>query len=542
MKTVIEFAENVLQYGRDRYRAEPTPLFADGINVFTGEHLRWLTPGEPPAVVSNLACQQNLFRTLVALTGLTGDERYRDAAKAAIRYHFDHLADSSGLLHWGGHCFIDLATLEVRGTGPAEPIHELKNALPFYELMFEVNPGATARFINAFWNAHVYDWDELHTGRHGQYGLAVGDIWGHEPVNKPPLRESTGLSFINTGNDLIYAAAVLYQFTGDPRTLQWSKHLAAQYVAARHPETGLGAYQFTQPLKRMDTDDDRITLSFYGDRAKRQFGPEFGAIALEANVLFDGNASSSRAIYCANALIQLQLAQAIGGAADCFLEWTRSGLRSFARYAYVPETNEIKPMFSDGKDLTGVVFQRDGFYGKAGRVLQRKPADCRFLLSYARGFLHTADEELWNTARSIGIGNGLGDLGSVPGRNPDLNHETDCHDARALFALLDIYRATSEGSYLALAERIGANIEGAYCHHGYFTRGPRHSYAQFDAIEPLALLALEAVREGKPDRVPVFLDGKGFIDGNYQFPEGGSARIKDDYLYELRQPEPLHQS
>jgi hypothetical protein len=36
MKTVIKFAENVLQYGRDRYRKNPSPLLADGINIDTG--------------------------------------------------------------------------------------------------------------------------------------------------------------------------------------------------------------------------------------------------------------------------------------------------------------------------------------------------------------------------------------------------------------------------------------------------------------------------------------------------------------------------
>ena len=111
MKSVITFAENVLAHGRDRYRAEPTPLLADGIEVRTGEHLRWGNLPGPAAPISNLACQQNLLRTLTALTDLTGEPRYREAAEAALRYHFAHYLDPGGLLQWGGHRFLDLETL-----------------------------------------------------------------------------------------------------------------------------------------------------------------------------------------------------------------------------------------------------------------------------------------------------------------------------------------------------------------------------------------------------------------------------------------------
>lgn len=534
MKSVVQFAENVLKNGRDKYRENPTPLFADGINVFTGEQLKWFLPESEAVVVSDMACQQNLFRVLTVLTALTGDNRYKDSAKAAIKYHYDNLLDSSGLIIWGGHRFIDLQTLKAVGPASKSQVHELKNAFPYYDLMFEVDAEKTEKYIKAFWNAHVYDWAELHTGRHGQFGLEVGDIWAHELVNKPVFRESTGLSFINTGNDLIYAAGLLYKKTGDKGAFKWAKHLASQYIAARHPETGLGAYQFTQPSARMHTDDDNETRSWFGDRAKRQLGAEFGEIALEGNVLFSGHSWYARSIYGENALIQFELADEIGSDASFFLDWTKSGLLSFAKYAYIPETNEVKPMFTDGKDLTGYELKRNGYYGKAGRVLERAQADCKFLLSFARGFLHTKDEVLWSTARSIGRGNGLGDLGTEPGKNMDLNLNTQSSDARALFSVLDLYKATSVEAYLELAKVIGKNIEKAYFHHGYFTHGPNNIYAQFDMVEPLALLHLEAFIQNKSDVLPPFVDGKGFVHGEYVFPDGTSEVIKDNILYDMK--------
>ena len=385
MKTVLKFAKNVLKNGRDRYRKEPSPLFADGIDAQTGEHLKWTLPGGRETVISNLACQQNLYRTLTALTNLTGDPKYKEAAKAGLKYHFDYLADDSGLLQWGGHRFIDLITLEPTGPGGKEMVHELKNAFPYYELMYEVNPEATIKFIKAFWNAHIVDWDELLLSRHGQYGLKLGPVWNHTPVHREPFRESAGLSFINAGSDLIYAAGSLYRLTGDEKALIWAKHLAWQYVAARHPQTGLGAYQFTQPKKVAETNDDNITLSKYGDRAQRQFGPEFGPIALEGNVLFHKHGEK---IYSENMLMQIQLAREIGAAGSDLMKWSHQGLVSFAKYVYEPETNQIKPMFTDGKDLTGYILKRNGYFGKAGMVLAREDVDCKYLLTSARGFLY----------------------------------------------------------------------------------------------------------------------------------------------------------
>ncbi len=91
-------------------------------------------------------------------------------------------------------------------------MHELKNAYPYYELMFAVDKPATARFIRAFWNAHVYDWKILETSRHGEYGKAMGKLWASDFEQQPPFFATKGLSFLNAGNDLIYSASLLWQY------------------------------------------------------------------------------------------------------------------------------------------------------------------------------------------------------------------------------------------------------------------------------------------------------------------------------------------
>lgn len=531
MNEVIKFAEKVLAEGRDCYRTNPTPLFADGINTITKEQVQWNMPGEGKAVLSNLACQQNLFRTFTLLSSLTGKPKYKEAVKEAIAFHFNQLADESGLLQWGGHRFIDLMRLKPVGPGNKSMVHELKNCFPYYELMYEVDQLATEKYIRAFWNAHIYDWKELYVGRHGKYGLPMGRLWEHETVNLTPMRESTGLSFINAGNDLIYSAGMLYKLNGEHSAFKWSKHLAGQYVAARHPDTGLGAYQFTQPLKVEEPRADADTLSKFGDRAKRQFGPEFGAIALEGNLLLSLQAM---AVYCENALMQMQLAKELGIEAREMLGWVHSGLTAFAKYAYIPEKNKFKPMFTDGTDLSGYILPRDGYYGRKGTVLEPYHAGNEFLLSYARCFLMTGDGVLWSIAKNIAHGNGLGDIGSEPGMKVQVNLQTDCSDSKALFAVLDVYKATSCQEYLKLARLIGSNIIKDYYHQGYFMYGPDYLYAKFDRIEPLALLALQAAEEGRSDAVPGFINGSGFTAGAYEFPDGTIKEIQDGDLYTIK--------
>ena len=233
--------------------------------------------------------------------------------------------------------------------------------------------------------------------------------------------------------------------------------------------------------------------------------------------------------------MQIQLARQVGRDASELLEWTRQGLLSFATHAYIPETNMFKPMFTDGTDLSDYVLKRRGYFDREGPMLKQYPATTKFLLSYVRGFLATGDEALWKTARNIAKANGLGDLGSAPAKAVNLNLEVDSTDARALFVLLDLYNATSNSEYLKLGRAIGNKIVKTQFHRGYFTLGPTYINAQFDMIEPWALLALQAAIEGTPDKVPDFIDGNAYVDGGYEFPDGSVRPMRDTDIYSQQQ-------
>lgn len=403
--------------------------------------------------------------------------------------------------------------------------------------MFSVDSDATTRFIRGFWNAHVYDWRILETSRHGEYGKPMGALWESTFEQQPPFFATKGLSFLNAGNDLIYSASLLYKYQQDQGALVWAKRLADQYVLPRDAKTGLGVYQFTQALKREEPTDDADTHSKFGDRAQRQFGPEFGPTALEGNMMLKGRTST---LYSENALMQLQLGKDLGGQGDDLLKWTVDGLKAFAKYGYNEQDNTFRPMIANGQDLSNYTLPRDGYYGKKGSVLKPYKAGNEFLISYARAYAVDNDPLLWKVARGIASDQGLGDIGSAPGKEMKVKLDTTNSDPYALFALLDLYNASQVAEYRSLAEKVADNIIKTRYIDGFFMASPDRQYADVDAIEPYALLALEASLRNKPQAVAPFLNGAGFTEGAYLMADG-SARIstRDNELFLLNVGETL---
>lgn len=520
LDAVRSFANTALKHGRDTYRKTPTPLFVDGLNVETLEPVRWVLKGES-WIPSNLARQQNLLRTLVGLSKLTGDPQYRDAAVATVKYHIEHLQADNGLFQWGGHRLIDLASGEARGEGAMR--HEMKFILPYYELFWEIDSKATEQFIKAFWNAHMLDWSKLDMNRHGTYRKRESKLWESKFAPAESLFEGSGLTFIHSGSDMIYSAAMLYQLNGDRGALLWAKRMAEQYVRARHPKTGLGVFQYSSPRRRKTPPAEgpllgKLTNSGYGDRAENQFGAEFGSAAREAYWL-----DRPDVIYGHNAIMQLQLAEMLGEEGKEFLTWTVDGLKAFAHYVYDPKTNTTRPMWADGTDLTNYVIKRTGYYGREGRVLKEKPANPLFLCSFLLGYRLSEDKELWQTARDMVRGFGLGDIGTAPGKNVKINLNADNSNPVILFAMLELCRISDDPAYRNLATRLGDNIVEQHFRNGLFVPSKKHINGSFNAMEPLALLALEAMLQGKPDAVPRWNSGQGY----FHCPHDGYGRSTD---------------
>lgn len=214
LNSVKEFYSNVLRDGKSK--TNPTPLFADGINILTNSPVEWIFPNGEKVKISNFANQQNFLRTLVSLTEVTGDQKYKITAINTSKYFMDNFISENKLFYWGGHRFLNLDTLATVGPQNKNQVHELKNLFPYYEFLYQINPEATKNYVIAFWNAHVEDWDTLDMGRHGNYNKKFNPniFKEHLPKNivnpreLPVLPETKGLTFINAGSDLIYSAYI----------------------------------------------------------------------------------------------------------------------------------------------------------------------------------------------------------------------------------------------------------------------------------------------------------------------------------------------
>lgn len=512
LDAVRENLDTILEKGRDLY-GEPTPFFVDGLEIATHEPVRW-SYDDHSWVLSNLANQQDLLRTLDGFTQLTGEKRYREAALETIEYGFEHLSTPNGLLLWGGHVCYDAEDEEWVGRRyhwlgkRRTPIHEIKSCYPYYELMWDVDRDATAQFIRSFWEAHIRDWSNLDFDRHGGIEKPkppVGrEVWDREfDENADVFFQSRGRTFVNTGSDLYFSGAKLFQLDGDEEALAWAHRIAKRYVDTRDPETGLRGYQYSN-LEEVD-------------RAFQQFGDLFPNSHVSEAAIFDPNALPRPL------LSQLQISETLGPDGAQFRQWAFEDLIAIGKHAYDAEGARMKTMLLDGSDLTAVEMPRDGYFGPKGTVFASWPSSDYFHC-YANATRLSDDPFLWEMARHTARDSGLGDIGERNGTDRDLGDSPTSARPGHLMGLLQLFEATQDRAFLDQAERVGKNILANRFENGLFTPGPGYRYTRTSRHEPLALLHLAAALRGQPGVVPTYTGGHAYFaceqkstDSSYTF-------------------------
>ncbi len=511
LDAVRDHLDTLLEHGRDTY-GKPTPFFVDGLEVESYEPVRW-SYDDHSWILSNLANHQDLLRTLEGFSRLTGDDRYHDAAIETLEYGFEHLRTANGLLLWGGHTCYDAGAEEWVGRRyhwlgkRRSPIHEIKSCYPFFELMWEVDPEATAQFIRTFWAAHVRDWSKLDFDRHGGVNRpkAPGpEVWDHEWNEEAEVFfQSEGRTFVNTGSDLYYSGAMLHHLAGDEGALTWAKRIASRYVDTRDPSTGLRGYQYSN-LEKVD-------------RAYRQFGDLFPDSHVSEAAIFDPHALPKPL------LALLRISETLGEEGEIFRRWAVEDLVAIGRHAYHQEKGIMKTLLLDGSDLTAVEMPRDGYFGPKGTVFASWPAEDYFLC-YAAAARLSDESFLWEMARHTARDAGLGDIGNRDGEGMALDPETTSAFPNHLMGLLELYQATGRRAYLDLAETVGKNILAIRYENRLFTPGPGYRFTRTSRPEPVALLHLAAALRGQPGILPAFMDGHAYFacelkssDTNYTF-------------------------
>ncbi|HUU16095.1 MAG TPA: ankyrin repeat domain-containing protein [Sedimentisphaerales bacterium] len=482
LNAVREFADNVLKYGRDTYGPKHTPLFVDGLNVHTHEPVKWMAPNGDNWILSNLASQQNLFRTLDGLSKITGDPKYKQAAMDAIKYAFANLRSPNGLLHWGGHVAYD-ALADEMCTGRGTYVHELKTHYLYYELMWQVDSKATKQLIENFWSAHVLNWSNLDMNRHGSMDEQIESAWKHNYEGGPVFFESilpSACSFSNTGSDLFYAGSMLYKLSNDKEALVWSKRLAYRYIETRDPEIGISGSLYSRRKK---------------EGAQLQFGDDFkGHLVLEGTLFPISPATAlALALQVRVWICQLILGDLLGPDGAEFSRWALEELTAWGKVSYRKGDNSFVPMLTDGTSLLGYTFTKDGYYGPKGTVLHALEAGPICFWAYALAYRITGDPFMWEMARSIARGNSLGDIGVSTTDQPDFETDIKSSDPYALLGFLELYAKLQQKSFLKIASRIGDNILSDRFYKGFFVPSKEALYTKFNYVESLAVLHLDAV-------------------------------------------------
>ena len=516
LSAVREFADNVLKYGKDTYGPRHTPLFVDGLNVYTHEPVKWIASNGDKWILSNLASQQNLFRTLDGLTEITGDPKYRQAAMEAIEYAFANLRAPNGLLYWGVGISYDAQADKPCGMG----IHSLKSNYPYYKLMWEVDQRATRKFIEAYWSTHILDWSNLRLDRGVSVDKPLGLVWDQEYKGGPVFFQNSGLSFFTAGSDLFCAAGFLGEASGDDKPLVWAKRLMHRYVESRNPGVGISGTLYTR---------------WREDRAQAQFSEDFREHRVLEGTLFPSHPEigdpaqwerypsfvfvapgirySSTIAPWASALLLGDMLDADGRK---FTQWALEELTARGKVGYRKKDNSFIPMLTDGTSLEGYVCKKSGYYGSKGTVFVPIPAVPIDFWAYALAYRLTGDQFMWDMARNIASGHGFGDIGFTAESSPQLETATDRWSPYTLLGFIELYKRTENQEFLQIARRIGDNLLADRFHEGFFVPSDKHIYTKFGTIEHLALLHLHAALGQTFSSVPKFWPSRSIFNAPYR--------------------------
>lgn len=188
---------------------------------------------------------------------------------------------------------------------------------------------------------------------------------------------------------------------------------------------------------------DEYTYSSYGDRARNQFGPEFGDVAIEPWTIVSGDTT----LYGNFQTIASELYDDVGSEVKDILDWSVESAIAYATYCYDEKNNTSKMVLGDGTDLTGYILPRNGYYGSKGKEIVPKYQPSAGVAGFAAAFRQTGNKTIWDTLRLMLKNQDLGDVGFVAGENMNLNYATKCNDAEIMFAVMELYKYSGNADY-----------------------------------------------------------------------------------------------
>ena len=521
---LTEFLDEILKLGADRWNG--TPLISDGYNTLTDMPYEWpyptTTKNPAPAVLSDLASQGNLMRMMDGIGNWIYDDKYKDRVDEIHRYYVDHyLSPANSLPYWGGHAAVDLRTGTPNEAEPDVNTHELKDNFVYLDAFGRVDPSLPLTIAQSVWSIHIKDFNTFDFNRHGSFTAKPELSWWNSEFDdeayRPELVPTLNCGFRLAANDFLYIMAEAYKTSGDVNALKWARRLWKKFADVCDENTGLGGYMFTTAygapgvkefpdpidspewIKKILEYNSVYTWTTYGDRAYVQFKDEVVRKGLmteeeaenqcrEANAMFGTSYMEFSAQPVEFILVdELNNAAANASAEEKLLleNWVKEienynlkRLSNYAKIAYNPNTDKVKPIWANGVDMTGFIVERPGYYynRSINYVMREESVTDSMFLAYLTVFSKTAhrtDKEterriIWETLRNMAEKRGLGDWGEYGSTNPGVNLSTTNQTPMNSIIASYLYETTGNGAYLDLARKIAENIIDAYYHNRIF--------------------------------------------------------------------------
>lgn len=218
---VMAYADAMVEQGRDCYGAEHSPLFAEELDrktmrMLEGKSLQKAEdiPREEWGIRShdrmlggaNPQHCQNLYQVLYALTEVTGEERYAEAADQSLKYFFEHCqSGTTGLFCWGEHAGWDLRE-EKQLEKQAGDLHEFYRPWVLWERSWTLAGDPCRRFALGLWEHQIGDHETGDFSRHAR-------ITSHSPGTTAPYArhggfyiETWGIAYEQTKDEVFLEA------------------------------------------------------------------------------------------------------------------------------------------------------------------------------------------------------------------------------------------------------------------------------------------------------------------------------------------------
>ncbi|MBD3377846.1 hypothetical protein GF406_22645 [candidate division KSB1 bacterium] len=193
LNMVRDYADAMIQYGRDTYGSEHSPLFAVALDRNTMKigcfnNIPGIRNMDRTLGGANPQRNTHFYAILYELTELTGENKYADHADKAFEFFFTHCQSPlTGLMAWGEHLYWDFALEQVGGD---DRKHEICGEWPFWERCYALAPKACWKFAIGQWDHQIADKQTGDFSRHARWS-------GHEPGKGAEFPRYAGQLILN---------------------------------------------------------------------------------------------------------------------------------------------------------------------------------------------------------------------------------------------------------------------------------------------------------------------------------------------------------